>query len=189
MSEGILDLRFVICNLRKSAGLDSGYCHCRSQFALLFAEIHPKVPRSNIRTLPLKLDRSYRFQRVTAEISASFVVIAMFVACCGICGVTSYWVSLQTGEIGARMALRARLQMISLILRQTAYVLCAAITVGVPLVMIGQRMFASQVHGLASIDRISIAATGCLLLLTAAAAFSPSPRATTINPVNALRND
>ena len=152
-------------------------------------QVDPNLPISDARTLVQEIDRSIVDQRLIAKLSGFFSLLALFLACIGIYGVTSYSVSRQTREIGIRMALGAkRNQVLSLILRQTILVLLTGLVVGAPAVLAAQRMISSQLYGLPPIDPISISiASGLLIAAAILAGYLPARQATKVDPMEALR--
>ena len=136
-----------------------------------------------------QIERSIVDQRLIAQISGFFALLALFLACIGIYGVTSYTVTRQTREIGIRMALGAqRKQVVSLILRQTLVVLAAGIVIGVPAVLATQRLISAQLYGLPPIDPVSVSLASALLIGAAiVAGYLPARQATKVDPMVALR--
>ena len=153
------------------------------------ARVDPNLSISDVRTLTQQIERSIVDQRLIARISGFFALVALFLACIGIYGVTSYAVTQQTREIGIRMALGAqRKQVLSLILRQTLVVLAAGVVIGVPAVLATQRLIATQLYGLPPIDPVSISLAAALLIGAAIlAGYLPARQATKVDPMEALR--
>jgi len=136
-----------------------------------------------------EIERSIVDQRLIAQLSGFFALLALFLACIGIYGVTSYTVTRQTREIGIRVALGAqRKQVLSLILRQTLVVLAGGLIVGVPAVLATQRLISTQLYGLPPIDPVSLSMAAALLIGAAmVAGYLPARQATKVDPMEALR--
>jgi predicted permease len=71
-------------------------------------EVDPRLPVSGVGTLAEQVDRSVVDQRLTAQLSSFFSLVAVFLACIGIHGLMSYAVAHRTNEIGIRMAVGAQ---------------------------------------------------------------------------------
>ena len=136
-----------------------------------------------------EIERSIVDQRLIAQLSGFFALLALFLACIGIYGVISYAVTRQTREIGIRVALGAqRKQVLSLILRQTLVVLAGGLIVGVPAVLATQRLISTQLYGLPPIDPVSLSMSAALLIGAAmVAGYLPARQATKVDPMVALR--
>src|SRR6266481_3878040 len=94
-------------------------------------EIDPRLPVSSVGTLAGQVDHSVVDQRLTAQLSGFFSLVAVFLACIGIYGLMSYDVLHRTNEIGIRVALGARQsQVLTLILRQGLVLAIAGVAIG-----------------------------------------------------------
>jgi ABC-type antimicrobial peptide transport system permease subunit len=117
--------------------------------------------------------------------------MAVFLSCIGLYGLMSYLVGRRTGEIGIRMALGAsRLEVAWQVLREISLLLLAGIVIGLPLTLSGIRLVRNMLYGLSGTDPFSLlAATALLLLAGMAAGYLPARKASSVDPVVALRDE
>jgi ABC-type antimicrobial peptide transport system permease subunit len=136
---------------------------------------------------------------VARSISA-LAMIAIILAAVGVYGVTSYLVSQRTQEIGIRMALGATSgDVLRLIVRQGTTPVCVGAAVGLLLAGVvstgvhGMLISPSSpdlLFGVRAWDPVSFVALPLLLAATAGlASYVPARRATTVDPLLALRCD
>ena len=93
--------------------------------------------------------RSYTDQRVVAQLSTFFGLLAVFLSAIGIYGLMSYVVSRRTNEIGIRMALGAeRMHVRWLVMREVLILVAVGIAIGVPAALLSSRLVASMLFGL-----------------------------------------
>jgi len=152
-------------------------------------EIDPRLPVSSVGTLAGQVDHSVVDQRLTAQLSGFFSLVAVFLACIGIYGLMSYDVLHRTNEIGIRVALGARQsQVLTLILRQGLVLAIAGVAIGTALALGLTRFLSSQLFGVQPFDPATFVSVAVLLLLIAlAACYVPAHRATRVDPMVALR--
>src|ERR1700753_1486452 len=126
-------------------------------------------------------DRS-RNQRVVAQVSMFFGLLAVFFSCIGIYGLMSYIVSQRTNEIGIRMALGAPQSNVRwLVLREIAAMVLVGIAIGIPATLAGGRLVTHMLFGLKDKDPLSIAvAVGVLLIVGLIAGYFPARRASRV---------
>jgi len=155
------------------------------------AERAPALPVTRVATMEELVSDSLAQPRFNMALLLSFGLCALVLATVGIYGVTSYSVSLRTGEIGIRMALGADASStFRLVLGQTlGYAL-----VGGALGVVGSFFASSLLRGLlyevSPLDPWTLGAVALVLVATAtAAAGAPARRATRIDPVAAFRPD
>jgi putative ABC transport system permease protein len=118
-----------------------------------------------------------------------FAGVAMATAAVGIYGVLSYSVAQRTSEIGVRMALGATARDIHrLVARAVLTPVCAGIVAGVIASLWLTRLLRSLLYQITPHDPMTIIFVAVFLLLVSlAASYLPSRRATKINPMTALR--
>jgi putative ABC transport system permease protein len=151
--------------------------------------IDPALPIAELRTLDDQLDRALQNERLLAVLATAFAGLAILLAVVGLYGVTSFVVTRRTREIGIRMALGAtRGSALWLVVRDTAAMVIAGVAMAVPVVWGLGRLVESQLFGVGATDAATIVAAAALIAGAAIAATAlPARRATTLNPVEALR--
>jgi ABC-type antimicrobial peptide transport system permease subunit len=147
------------------------------------------LPISFVTTLDKQVALSMTNQRVVAQLSIFFGLLAVFLSCIGIYGLMSYIVSQRTNEIGIRMALGARQSNVRwLVLREITVMVLIGIAIGVPATLAGGQLVAHMLFGLKDKDPVSIAvAIGVLLIVGLIAGYFPARRASRVDPMVALR--
>lgn len=154
-------------------------------------DVDRRLPITNVMTLSAKVSRSFSNEAIIAELSAFFGLLAVFLSCIGLYGLMTYLVNQRTGEIGIRMALGAdRLKVAGQVLREIGVLLLLGIAVGLPLILSCIRLARNMLFGLSSADPFSLIAAAVMLLCAGMlAGYLPARRASSVNPVTALRND
>jgi ABC-type antimicrobial peptide transport system permease subunit len=149
----------------------------------------PSLPVYGIKTLSRQLDETLSTERMIASLSVAFGVLATVLAALGLYGVMAFVVARRTKEIGLRMALGARQgSVLWLVLREALILLGVGLGVGVPGAYVLSRYVSSQLFGVRPTDVWTfIAATAILGLAAAASGFVPARRASTVDPITALR--
>jgi predicted permease len=152
-------------------------------------EVDPRIPVAGVGTLAEEVDRSVVDQRLTAQLSSVFSLVAVFLACMGIYGLMSYGVVHRTNEIGIRMALGAQQgQVLRLIMLQGFVLAAAGVAAGVALALVLMRFLESLLFAVRPVDPVTFACVGFLLMLVSLlACYLPARRAMRVDPVVALR--
>jgi predicted permease len=130
-------------------------------------------------------------ERVNAMLCSFFAGLALLLASIGLYGLTSYGVTRRTREIGVRVALGAQQESVRwMILRETLTLTVLGVGVGIPSGLAASRLIASMLFALSPSD-VSTIVAACLLLLAVAllAGYLPARRASSIDPILALRTE
>jgi len=151
--------------------------------------IDRNLPITHVTTLDEQVARSFTNQRLVAQLSAFFGLLAVFLSCIGIYGVMSYVVTRRTNEIGIRMALGAgRSNMLWMVLREILILVSIGVVIGVPVALAGDRLVSNMLFGLRPTDSVTlVSATVTLLIVAAIAGYLPARRASRVDPMVALR--
>jgi ABC-type antimicrobial peptide transport system permease subunit len=131
------------------------------------------------------------FNRMQGWLFSMFAVIALILALTGIYGVLSQEVSLQTRDIGLRMALGAsRPDIARLVLRRAALLMGFGVAVGVVGSLVSRKLLVSVIPMQAGRDAMAIALLALALSVVGLiASMLPARRAASIEPMQALRNE
>jgi predicted permease len=151
--------------------------------------IEPSVPIMNVTTLEQVAARSLIAERLTATLGSVFGLLALLLAGVGLSGVLLFGVTRRTRELGVRMALGATVGRIAgMVLRESAFVVCAGIVVGLPCAWAVGRLVQSLLFGLSPADPVTLGGAVVALAATSViASLWPARRAATVNPIVALR--
>jgi predicted permease len=152
-------------------------------------QIDHNLPITDVTTLDEWVSRSITDQRVVAQLSTFFGVLAVFLSAIGIYGLMSYVVSRRTNEIGIRMALGAeRMHVRWLVMREILLLVAVGIAIGVPAVLLSSKLVANMLFGLGGSDPLSLlAAIAVMLFIATLAGYLPARRASRVDPMVALR--
>ncbi len=117
--------------------------------------------------------------------------IALFLALTGIYGVISYFVSQRTREIGIRIAVGASTaDILKMTLREACRVAGIGLAIGVPATYLLMRILSSALYGVIVVRWTTFAGLTALLAAAALlAAYIPSRRAASVDPMVALRSE
>ena len=146
---------------------------------------------SGIRPMNAVISGALSRPRFHMVLVSCFALLALTLAAVGIHAVVGYHVIQRTREVGIRMALGARSgDVLRLVLRQGLTPVLAGVVAGAILSAAGARMMGTLVFGIAPFDLASFALAGASLVFVAlVAAWIPARRATTVDPLVALREE
>jgi predicted permease len=151
--------------------------------------IDRNLPITHITTLDEEVALTIADQRLLAQLSTFFGLLAVFLSSIGIYGLMSYVVSRRTNEIGIRMALGAdRSKIQGQVMREIALLVAMAIVIGVPVTLAASKLVTSMLFGLQGTDPWNLLVAVCLLMSVAVlAGYLPARRASRVDPMAALR--
>jgi predicted permease len=151
--------------------------------------IDPNLPITSVTTLDQQVSGSIARQRLVAQLSTFFGLLAVFLSCIGIYGLMSYLVSRRTNEIGIRMALGAERSNVRwLVMREILLLVAIGVAIGVPVTLAGSRLVTNMLFGIQGADTITlISSVAALLLVGLLAGYLPARRASQVDPMLALR--
>jgi predicted permease len=154
-------------------------------------ETDSNVPVYRMRTLDQQLDKSLLAERLLASLSTVFGAIATVLAAIGLYGVMAYMVARRTREIGIRMALGASGgNVLWLVMSEVMLLAAAGVAIGLAGAFGATRLVQTQLFGVNPLDVLSMLAGALgIAAVAAVAGYLPARRATTIDPMIALRWD
>ncbi len=128
-------------------------------------------------------------QRLNMILLGFFAGLALLLASIGLYGVISYSVAQRTHEIGIRLALGAqRSEVLTLIVRQGLKLTLIGLAIGIPGALGLTRFLSSLLYGVKPTDPFTfIAVSFSLVGVALLASYIPARRATTVDPMVALR--
>jgi predicted permease len=154
-------------------------------------KLDTSVPLYEVKTLETQLDETLGTERLTSTLSAAFGLLATLLAAIGLYGVMTLTVARRTREIGLRMAVGAsRGEVVWMVMKEALGLCGVGLAIGIPAAWAGSRFVGAHLFGTAPADPWSAAgATVVLVAATAVSGFLPARRASTIDPIQALRQE
>ena len=173
--------------IRTAAGPEAVIGGVRAQIQSL----DPNLAITNVQTIGEIMDQGLWAPRMGAALLTLFGGLALVLAALGVYGVLSYSVNQQTREIGIRMAMGAeRAHVLRLVVGQGLRLAAAGLILGIVIAFFVTRQLSSLLFGVSAHDPITYG--GITVLLTTVAFFAcyiPARRATTVDPLVALRHE
>jgi len=124
-----------------------------------------------------------------AAIMGAYGLVALFLSSVGVYGVMSYLVSQQTHDIGVRVALGAsQPNVLGMVFRRGMVTVAGGMAVGLAAAYAMARLLALLIYGVDATDPATFLGIPLVLLAAAALAiYIPARRATSVDPIIALR--
>jgi len=147
------------------------------------------LPVSEVRSMEEVVSRSISRQRFNVLLMTVFGASALLLAAIGIYGLMAYSVAQRTREIGIRMALGAEAEQVrKMVVFQGMRLAVIGVAVGLVAAFALTRLMASFLFGVQARDPVVFVAMPVLLtVVSIVAVWLPARRASTVNPLIALR--
>jgi predicted permease len=151
--------------------------------------VDAQIPVEDVQTLEQLKGGRLASPALTAALLSTFAGVALFVTLAGIAGVIGTSVSQRTREFGLRMALGAsRISVMRLVLGQGTALVAGGVALGVGGAYAFSRLIRSYLFATRATDPVVYAIVGAIFLAAALLSIAgPARRATTIDPLTALR--
>ncbi len=142
-----------------------------------------------VATVSEEMDQQVFIEKLVAQLSSAFAMLAVLLACTGIYGLLSYEVTRRTREIGIRMAIGAqRAHVVAMIVRQGLVLAIFGALIGSAASLAASRLLQSLLYGVRAGDPLTLLLVAVLVLFVGLlACFLPARRATRVDPLVALR--
>ena len=152
--------------------------------------VDPDQPIDRFQTLDQVRSNSLASPRLTATLLSLFAALALAVTSAGIAGVMAFTVGERTHEFGIRMALGARPgAVLKLVLREAMMLVALGLALGLVGAHLLARLMSSLLFEVNATDPPTFLAMSFVLVIVAlSASFFPARRATSVDPMIALRS-
>jgi putative ABC transport system permease protein len=153
--------------------------------------VDPENAIDQVQTLENARNESIASPRLTTVLLGLFAALALIITAAGIAGVMALTVSQRTHEIGIRMALGASAgSVLRLVLRQGLTLVLIGLALGMAGAFALTRLMSTLLFAVGPTDPLTWLAVALALAAVAAlACFAPARRATSIDPLTALRSE
>jgi putative ABC transport system permease protein len=152
-------------------------------------KIDAETPIAEMKTMERVVSESVSRRRFQMFLLSIFAGVALLLASVGIYGVVSYSVTERTNEIGIRLALGAeRRDVFRLVLKEGMIPALTGVSIGLVAAFALARLIRSLLFGVSPTDPSTLLVIGAALTVVALlACWIPARRATTVDPMIALR--
>jgi putative ABC transport system permease protein len=153
------------------------------------AKADASLPLAHLQTMDEVVSASIGNQRFTLLLLGTFALLALGLTVIGLYGVIAYTVSLRTREIGIRLALGAgRSDVLRMVLGEALQFVALGSAAGLLAAFALTRFMSTLLFNVRPSDVLTYAAiTTILAFVTLAASYMPARRATSVDPLVALR--
>jgi len=154
------------------------------------ADLNPTL-LIEFKVLDVQIRQSVLRERLMANLSGAFGLLAACLSTLGLYGVIAYMVARRRNEIGVRLALGATQgNVFALILKDACIMLAIGLVVGMSASLLLSRYAESLLFGLKGNDPLTLILAAALLVVTAiGATLIPARQAARLEPVAALREE
>lgn len=155
------------------------------------AQLDPELPIYDERTGEDLVATRFAENRVVARLASVLAAIGLFLCALGLFGVLSYTVTARAREFGIKIALGAdATHIIRKVIGDGLRLTLAGLAVGVPAAWALARLASAQLYGITATDPVTyVGGAATLVLVGLAAGALPVRRATSVSPVDVLREE
>ena len=153
--------------------------------------IDPNLALTDVHTMGDLVSIASARRRFQTSLLTAFAAIALVLALVGLYGLMAYSVNRRTREVGIRMALGAQRHDVRLlVLKNAAILVGAGLAAGLVCTWVATRAMKAFLFGISEHDPATAAAVIALVLVSGLlAAFVPARRASSTDPMQALRTE
>jgi putative ABC transport system permease protein len=154
-------------------------------------EIDPNEPLVKVRSMEDNMAGTVTQPRFRTWLVGIFAGLALLLAAVGLYGVMSYSVTQRTSEIGIRVTLGAQsIDIFRTIVGEGLRLALIGVAIGTVAALLTTRVLRTFLYGISAFDPTTFVLTAALLTSVAmAASFFPARRATSVDPMVALRHE
>jgi predicted permease len=155
------------------------------------AELDPDLTIIRMTSFGEQVSEAFNQERLLAQLTTLFGLLALALASIGLYGVTAYSVEQRTREIGIRVAVGAtRANVVRMVLNGAFRQVAIGLAIGVPLALLSGRLISSQLFEVKGHDPMALGLAVLMLAVCAlVAGLVPAKRAASIEPMQALRTE
>ncbi|HET9426044.1 MAG TPA: ABC transporter permease [Gemmatimonadaceae bacterium] len=163
----------------------------RPEIRRLVKEVAPEAPVYREFTMEFLARRSMLLLSFTALTLGVLSALALILGAVGLYGVLSYVVAQRTREIGVRMALGATARAVRRqVVSQGTKVVLVGAAIGLLAAYMTTRYLATLLYDVKPVDPVAFAATSAVMIaMGVLASYMPARRASSVDPMEALRSD
>jgi predicted permease len=163
--------------------------HVAPQVRRAVSSLDANLPIRQLKTMEAQIEENMFAERMLSTLTTAFASLATLLAAVGLYGVLAYNVARRTREIGIRMALGAgAAQVRCLVVREVAVMLAIGTLAGAAAAAAAGKFVQSFLFGMKPLDAVVYGlAAGLLWLIAMGAAYMPVRRASSVDPMVALR--
>jgi predicted permease len=154
-------------------------------------KLDKEMPVSNLRPQIDYVEKARAQTRFVTVLAEALAVLALFLACVGIYGVTSYSVAQRRREIAIRMAVGANSADVGrMVLRQSGLPVVAGVVAGLAMAAVLTPLLSGLLYGVRPSDPLTYVAISLVLAVVGIlACYIPARRAMRVDPMVALRHE
>ncbi|MCB0487169.1 MAG: ABC transporter permease [Cyclobacteriaceae bacterium] len=166
------------------------FSEAEAQIREAWRQAIPEVP-IEFTFLDDELDQQYQDETRLGNVVGTFAVIALFISCLGLFGLSAYTVETRTKEIGIRKVMGAsETKIVRLLSKDFLLLVSVGVLIALPLGWWAMTNWLNQFAFRISISPLVFIGAGCVAILIAMITVSfQSLRAAHLNPVKSLRSE